>query len=90
MIKALFELGVDPQRLAKMSGIGCSSKTPAYFVDRAHGMNAVHGRMPATTTGAHLGNRDLIMIGVSGDGDTPPSASVSSCTWSAATSTART
>ncbi len=70
MIKALFELGVDPQRLAKMSGIGCSSKTPAYFVDRAHGMNAVHGRMPATTTGAHLGNRDLIMIGVSGDGDT--------------------
>ncbi len=70
MIKALFELGVEPQRLAKMSGIGCSSKTPAYFVERAHGMNAVHGRMPATTTGAHLGNRDLIMIGVSGDGDT--------------------
>lgn len=70
MIKALFELGVEPHRLAKMSGIGCSSKTPAYFVDRAHGMNAIHGRMPATTTGAHLGNRDLIMIGVSGDGDT--------------------
>jgi 2-oxoglutarate/2-oxoacid ferredoxin oxidoreductase subunit beta len=70
MIKALFELGVEPQRLAKMSGIGCSSKTPAYFVDRAHGMNAVHGRMPSVTTGAHLGNRDLIMIGISGDGDT--------------------
>ncbi|MFZ0216296.1 MAG: thiamine pyrophosphate-dependent enzyme [Candidatus Dormiibacterota bacterium] len=53
-----------------MSGIGCSSKTPAYFVDRAHGLNAVHGRMPSTATGAHLADRDLIMIGISGDGDT--------------------
>lgn len=70
LIKALFELGVEPHKLAKMSGIGCSSKATAYFVDRAHGMNAVHGRMPAVTTGAHLGNRDLIMIGISGDGDT--------------------
>ena len=70
LIKALFELGVEPHRLAKMSGIGCSSKAIAYFVDRAHGMNAVHGRMPAVTTGAHLANRDLIMVGISGDGDT--------------------
>jgi 2-oxoglutarate ferredoxin oxidoreductase subunit beta len=70
MIKALYELGVEPHRLAKMSGIGCSSKTPAYFVDSAHGFNGVHGRMPALTTGAQLANRQLIMLGVSGDGDT--------------------
>src|SRR5207302_21240 len=57
-------------RLAKMSGIGCSSKTPAYFVDSAHGFNGVHGRMPALTTGAKLADRDLIVLGVSGDGDT--------------------
>ena len=69
MIKALYELGVEPTRLAKMSGIGCSSKTPAYFVEAAHGFNGVHGRMPALTTGAKLANRDLIMMGVSGDGD---------------------
>src|SRR5204863_88778 len=56
--------------LAKMSGIGCSSKTPAYFVETAHGFNGVHGRMPSLTTGAHLANRQLIMLGVSGDGDT--------------------
>ncbi|MGH7910773.1 MAG: 2-oxoacid:ferredoxin oxidoreductase subunit beta [Candidatus Dormibacteraceae bacterium] len=70
LIKALFELAIEPHRLAKMSGIGCSSKATAYFVDQAHGMNAVHGRMPSTTTGAHVADRDLIMIGISGDGDT--------------------
>ncbi len=70
MIKALYELGVEPHRLAKMSGIGCSSKTPAYFVESAHGFNGVHGRMPALTTGAHLADRRLVMMGVSGDGDT--------------------
>jgi 2-oxoglutarate/2-oxoacid ferredoxin oxidoreductase subunit beta len=70
LIKALYELGVEPHMLAKMSGIGCSSKTPAYFVEQAHGFNGVHGRMPALTTGAQLANRKLIMMGVSGDGDT--------------------
>ncbi|MDQ6793109.1 MAG: 2-oxoacid:ferredoxin oxidoreductase subunit beta [Candidatus Dormibacteraeota bacterium] len=70
LIKALYEQGVEPHRLAKMSGIGCSSKTPAYFVERAHGFNGVHGRMPALTTGAGLANRQLILLGVSGDGDT--------------------
>ncbi len=70
IIKALYELGVEPHLLAKMSGIGCSSKTPAYFVDRAHGFNGVHGRMPSLTTGAQLANRKLVMLGVSGDGDT--------------------
>jgi 2-oxoglutarate/2-oxoacid ferredoxin oxidoreductase subunit beta len=70
LVKALYELGVEPHLLAKMSGIGCSSKTPAYFVDQAHGFNGVHGRMPALTTGAGLANRKLLMLGVSGDGDT--------------------
>jgi 2-oxoglutarate ferredoxin oxidoreductase subunit beta len=70
LIKAMYELGVEPHMLAKMSGIGCSSKTPAYFVDQAHGFNGVHGRMPALTTGAQLANRRLVMVGVSGDGDT--------------------
>jgi 2-oxoglutarate/2-oxoacid ferredoxin oxidoreductase subunit beta len=70
LTKALYELGIEPHRLAKMSGIGCSSKTPAYFVEQAHGFNGVHGRMPATVTGAQLANRELIMLGVSGDGDT--------------------
>lgn len=70
LIKAMYELGVEPHMLAKMSGIGCSSKTPAYFVEQAHGFNGVHGRMPALTTGAQLANRKLIMLGVSGDGDT--------------------
>ncbi len=70
LIKAMYELGVEPHMLAKMSGIGCSSKTPAYFVDQAHGFNGVHGRMPALTTGAQLANRRLLMVGVSGDGDT--------------------
>ena len=70
MIKALYELGVEPHRLAKMSGIGCSSKTTAYFADRGHGFNAVHGRMPAVATGTVLANQTLLAIGVSGDGDT--------------------
>ena len=70
LIKAMYELGVQPSQLAKMSGIGCSSKTPAYLVESAHGFNGVHGRMPALTTGAKLANRQLILLGVSGDGDT--------------------
>jgi len=70
LIKALFELGIEPSRLAKMSGIGCSSKTPAYFVEQAHGFNGVHGRMPSLTTGAHLADRQLVLLGISGDGDT--------------------
>ncbi|MBV9149293.1 MAG: 2-oxoacid:ferredoxin oxidoreductase subunit beta [Candidatus Eremiobacteraeota bacterium] len=70
LIKALYEYGVDPYRLAKMSGIGCSSKTPAYFVERAHGFNGVHGRMPSLATGAKLANRELLVLGISGDGDT--------------------
>jgi 2-oxoglutarate ferredoxin oxidoreductase subunit beta len=70
LVKALYEYGVDPYKLAKMSGIGCSSKTPAYFVERAHGFNGVHGRMPSIATGAKLANRELMVLGVSGDGDT--------------------
>ena len=70
IIKALFEYGVEPYKLAKMSGIGCSSKAPAYFVSQAHGFNSVHGRMPSVATGAKLANRDLIAMGISGDGDT--------------------
>src|SRR5881394_3049239 len=70
IIKAFYEYGVDPYRVAKLSGIGCSSKTPAYFLSHAHGFNSVHGRMPSVATGANLANRDLIYFGVSGDGDT--------------------
>ncbi len=70
LVKALFESGVDPYRLAKMSGIGCSSKATAYFMERSHAFNAVHGRMPAVTTGAAVANRQLIYLGISGDGDT--------------------
>jgi 2-oxoglutarate ferredoxin oxidoreductase subunit beta len=69
IIQAVFELDIEPHMLAKMSGIGCSSKTPAYFVSQAHGFNSVHGRMPSVTTGANAANRDLMYIGVSGDGD---------------------
>ncbi len=69
IIQAVFELNVKPHMLAKMSGIGCSSKTPAYFVSEAHGFNSVHGRMPSVTTGANAANRDLMYIGLSGDGD---------------------
>jgi 2-oxoglutarate/2-oxoacid ferredoxin oxidoreductase subunit beta len=68
--QAFYEMGVDPHSVAKMSGIGCSSKTTAYFVDRGHGFNAVHGRMPSIATGSALANPNLLYIGVSGDGDT--------------------
>jgi 2-oxoglutarate ferredoxin oxidoreductase subunit beta len=63
-------MNIEPHRLAKLSGIGCSSKTPAYFLSNSHGFNSVHGRMPSVATGANLANRDLIYFGVSGDGDT--------------------
>jgi len=69
IIQAVFELNIEPHMMAKMSGIGCSSKTPAYFVSQAHGFNSVHGRMPSVTTGANAANRELTYIGVSGDGD---------------------
>lgn len=68
--EACFEINIEPHRVAKMSGIGCSSKTPAYFLNNSHGFNSVHGRMPSVATGANLANRDLIYFGVSGDGDT--------------------
>ncbi len=69
IIRACFELALPPHRIAKLSGIGCSSKTPTYFLGQAHGFNSVHGRMPSVLTGANLANRDLIYLGVSGDGD---------------------
>ena len=70
IVKAYYELGVPPHTVAKLSGIGCSSKTPAYFLNKAHGFNAVHGRMPSIATGAKLANKHLNVIGISGDGDT--------------------
>jgi 2-oxoglutarate ferredoxin oxidoreductase subunit beta len=70
IIRAFCEMSVKPERVAKFSGIGCSSKTPAYFLSRSHGFNSVHGRMPAVATGAMLANQQLLSIGVSGDGDT--------------------
>jgi len=69
IIDALYEMGVQPERVAKLSGIGCSSKSPAYFLSRAHAFNAVHGRMPSVATGAVLANQTLMALGVSGDGD---------------------
>jgi 2-oxoglutarate/2-oxoacid ferredoxin oxidoreductase subunit beta len=69
IIEACFELSVEPHRVAKISGIGCSSKTPTYFLGNSHGFNSVHGRMPSVLTGANLANRDLLYLGVSGDGD---------------------
>jgi 2-oxoglutarate ferredoxin oxidoreductase subunit beta len=69
VIEACFELSIEPHRVAKISGIGCSSKTPDYFLGQSHGFNSVHGRMPSVLTGANLANRDLIYLGVSGDGD---------------------
>ncbi len=69
LVRALWEIPMPPHMLAKMSGIGCSSKTPAYFVTGAHGFNSAHGRMPAITTGAAAANRALTYIGISGDGD---------------------
>jgi len=70
IIDAFYEMGVKPENVIKMSGIGCSSKSPAYFMSRSHSFNAVHGRMPSVTTGAMLANRHLQAMGVSGDGDT--------------------
>ena len=69
IIQAAWELDIQPHRVAKLSGIGCSSKTPDYFLGNSHGFNTVHGRMPSVLTGANLANRDLIYLGVSGDGD---------------------
>ncbi len=69
IIHACFELSIPPHRVAKLSGIGCSSKTPTYFLGQSHGFNTVHGRMPSVLTGANLANRELIYLGVSGDGD---------------------
>jgi 2-oxoglutarate ferredoxin oxidoreductase subunit beta len=70
VIDALYEMGVQPERVLKLSGIGCSSKTPAYFVSRAHSFNSLHGRMPSVATGAVLANSGMLALGVSGDGDT--------------------
>src|SRR5689334_11625182 len=69
IIQACWELDIQPHRVAKLSGIGCSSKTPDYFLGNSHGFNSVHGRMPSVLTGANLANRDLLYMGVSGDGD---------------------
>ncbi len=70
IIKSMFELGIQPHRVAKLSGIGCSSKTPTYFLGQAHGFNSIHGRMSTIVTGASLANHTMTNIGVSGDGDT--------------------
>jgi 2-oxoglutarate ferredoxin oxidoreductase subunit beta len=70
IVQACYELSIEPHRLAKLSGIGCSSKTPTYFLGNSHGFNSVHGRMPSITTGANMANHELIYLGVSGDGDT--------------------
>ncbi len=69
IVQACAELSIPPHRFAKVSGIGCSSKTPSYFLDKSHGLNSVHGRMPSVSTGANLANRELFCVGVSGDGD---------------------
>lgn len=69
LVQACFEMDIEPHRVAKLSGIGCSSKTPDYFLKQSHGFNSVHGRMPSVLTGANLANRELIYLGVSGDGD---------------------
>jgi 2-oxoglutarate ferredoxin oxidoreductase subunit beta len=70
ILEAMFDMGVQPERVAKLSGIGCSSKSPAYFMSRSHSFNGLHGRMPSLATGAVLANRHLLAVGVSGDGDT--------------------
>ena len=69
IVQACYEMAIEPHRLAKLSGIGCSSKTPTYFLSNSHGFNAVHGRMPSIATGANMANKELIYLGVSGDGD---------------------
>ena len=70
IVQACFDLAIEPHKIAKISGIGCSSKTPTYYLGQSHGFNSVHGRMPSVATGAYLANRNLKYIGVSGDGDT--------------------
>src|SRR6266403_4729550 len=70
IVDAFYEMGIKPERLMKLSGIGCSSKSPAYFMSRSHSFNSVHGRMPSVATGAQLANRTMKALGVSGDGDT--------------------
>src|SRR5215472_10466229 len=70
IISVAFDLSIDPTQLIKMSGIGCSSKTPAYFLNQSHGFNSLHGRMPSATTGALMANHTMRALGVSGDGDT--------------------
>lgn len=70
IVEACWQMNIEPHKVAKMSGIGCSSKSPAYFLSNSHGFNSVHGRMPSVATGANMANRDLIYFGVSGDGDT--------------------
>ncbi|CAB1370714.1 2-oxoacid:ferredoxin oxidoreductase subunit beta [Denitratisoma oestradiolicum] len=70
VIQACYELDIEPHRVAKLSGIGCSSKSPDYFLGNAHGFNTVHGRMPSVLTGANMANKDLLYLGISGDGDT--------------------
>lgn len=70
IVEACWQMNIEPHKVAKLSGIGCSSKSPAYFLTNSHGFNSVHGRMPSVATGANLANRDLIYFGVSGDGDT--------------------
>src|SRR5476649_1230972 len=70
IVDAFYEMGVQPERLMKLSGIGCSSKSPAYFMSRSHSFNSVHGRMPSVATGALMANHTMRALGVSGDGDT--------------------
>lgn len=70
IVQSCYEMDIQPHKVAKLSGIGCSSKTPAYFLSNSHGFNSVHGRMPSVATGAYMANRDLLYFGVSGDGDT--------------------
>ena len=70
IVRAVHELSIHPHKIAKISGIGCSSKSPTYFLGKSHGFNSVHGRMPSVATGAAMANRDLLYLGVSGDGDT--------------------
>jgi 2-oxoglutarate ferredoxin oxidoreductase subunit beta len=81
----MYEMGVAPERVMKLSGIGCSSKTPAYFMSRAHSFNSVHGRMPSVATGALMANHTMMGLGVSGDGDTASIGLASSPTSCGAT-----
>ncbi len=70
IVEAMYDMGIQPERVAKLSGIGCSSKSPAYFMSRSHSFNSVHGRMPSVATGSVLANHTMLALGVSGDGDT--------------------